>query len=248
MIAGLRRFNVAAGRFFFQFRNSLFPAIFALFFLIVRPGAADPLLILAGFAVTLAGEGIRLSTIGFEYIERGGKQGRVYASRLVHKGVYGISRNPMYVGNMLIAAGIVMVSGAWLAYFAVLPFFLFVYQAIVAAEEEFLRAKFGEEYKEYCARIPRFLPSLRGCREAFSETRFNWRRPLKQDLSTLAWIAMVLMALPAWRSYFFSGWEASRARVLRTALLELAVLALYGGLVVLKKRRSSLFYDPGESR
>ena len=149
---------------------------------------------------------------------------------------------------MLIATGIVMVSGAPLAYFAVLPFFLFVYQAIVVAEEEFLRAKFGEEYKEYCAQVPRFLPSPRAAREAFSGTRFNWRRPLKQDLSTLAWITMVLVALPAWRSFFLSGWEASSERVLKTAALELAVLALYGGLVFLKKRRSPLFYDLGESR
>jgi len=252
MRAGLGRLNVAAGKFFFRFRNALFPALFAAFLLFLRPKrmfqdpALDRFLVFIGFAVTLLGEGVRLATIGFEYIERGGKQGRVHASRLVNKGVYGISRNPMYVGNMLIATGIVMVSGAPLAYFAVLPFFLFVYQAIVAAEEEFLRAKFGQEYREYCARVPRFLPSLRAAPEAFSGTRFNWRRPLKQDLSTLAWIAMVLIALPCWRQYFSPGWEASKARILKTALLELGVLVLYGGLVLLKKRRSPLFYDPGE--
>lgn len=248
MTARLRRLNIAAGQFFFRFRNGLFPAVFALFFLVMRPGAADHRLMLAGFAAALAGEGIRLSTIGFEYIDRGGKQGRVYASRLVSKGVYGISRNPMYVGNMLIATGIVMASGSTLAALTVLPFFLFVYQAIVVAEEEFLREKFGREYEKYCAQVPRFFPSLRAVQKAFSGTRFNWRRPLKQDLSTLTWITMVLIALPAWRDYFLSGWEVSRARVMRTAALEAAVLALYGGLVFLKKQRSSLFYDPGERR
>ena len=219
MNSGFHRFNVAAGKFFFRFRNGFFPAVFALFFLGMRPGPADRLLMLAGFSVALTGEGVRLSTIGFEYIERGGKQGRVYASRLVNKGVYGISRNPMYVGNLLIATGIVMASGATLAALTVLPFFLFVYQAITAAEEEFLREKFGKEYEAYCVRVPRFLPSLRRVPEAFSGTRFNWRRPLKQDLSTLAWIALVLVALPAWRVYFLSGWEASRTRVMKTAAL-----------------------------
>ena len=255
MTAAFHRFNVHAGRFFFRFRNALFPALFAAFLLALRPRAlfpfhpaADRFLRLAGFAIALAGEGIRLATIGFEYIERGGKQGRVYASRLVNKGVYGISRNPMYVGNMLIAIGIVMVSGSPRAYWTVIPFFLFVYQAIVTAEEGFLREKFGKEYEEYCAAVPRFVPALRRVPEAFSGTRFNGRRPLKQDLSTLTWIAMVLIALPAWRSVFLFGWEVSRARMVRTAVLELAVLFLYGGLAALKKRRSPLFYDPGESR
>ncbi len=249
----LRQVSVAAGNFFFKYRNAIFPVVFVLFLVVVRPSVifgdpvVDRLLVICGFAVALAGEAVRLSTIGFEYIERGGKQGKVYASFLVRKGVYGISRNPMYVGNMLIGVGIVMASGAPAAYVTVIPFFAFVYHAITSAEEEFLRKKFGAAYEEYCARVPRFLPALSGFREAFSGVRFDLKRPFKQDLSTITWIAMVLTALPFWRAYFLHGWDFTRRQAIQTGAAELAIAALYGLLAFLKKRKSPLFY-PREER
>ena len=244
----LRRFNIAAGRFFFRRRNTLFPIAFSIFLLTLRThlslghSAFHRLQTWTGFLVAIAGELVRLGTIGFEYIERGGKQGRVHANRLVQKGFYGLTRNPMYVGNLLIATGIVMASGAPLAYVTVIPFFCFVYQAIVSAEEEFLRGKFGREYEDYCARVPRFLPSFRGWRQAFSETRFNWRRPFKQDLSTVAWVGMVLVALPCWRAYSLRGWASTKTLAWRTGISEMGILAFYGFLILLKKQKSPLFY------
>ncbi len=244
----LHRISVAAGNFFFKYRNGIFPVVFAVFLLGMRPQVMfgrprlDRLLVLCGFAVAVLGECVRLSTIGFEYIERGGKQGKVYASFLVRKGVYGVSRNPMYVGNLLIGVGIVMAGGAPLAYVTVIPFFAFVYHAITSAEEEFLHKKFGAAYEEYCARVPRFLPSLKNFRSAFAGVRFNRKRPFKQDLSTIAWISMVLIALPLWRVYFLYGWPDGRM-VRRTAWMELTTLLLYGLLTFFKKQKSFLFYE-----
>ncbi len=249
MGTSFHRASVAAGNFFFKHRNALFPAAFAVLLLAARPRVLfgrprlDEALAWAGYAVALMGELARLSTIGFEYIERGGKQGKVYASFLVRKGMYGLCRNPMYVGNLLICVGIILTSGSPLAYATAIPFFAFVYHAITSAEEEFLHAKFGAPYDEYCARVPRFLPSMGGFREAFAGTRFDFRRPIKQDLSTLAWIGMVLIFLPFWRVYFLQGWTVSVQQLaLRTAWREAAALLLYGVLVVLKRRKSPLFY------
>ena len=250
MSGTFRRFSVTAGNFFFKHRNALFPATFAVLLLAMRPRLLfghpriDELLVKCGFAVVLLGEFVRLLTIGFEYIERGGKQGKVYATFLVRKGMYGLCRNPMYIGNLLICVGIVMATGSPRAYVTAIPFFAFVYHAITAAEEEFLRGKFGPAYGEYCARVPRFLPSASGFREAFAGTRFDFRRPVKQDLSTLAWIGMVLIFLPLWRTYFLEGWTAAvRQRTLRTAAMEASALFLYGVLVLLKRRKSALFYS-----
>lgn len=242
------RLNVAAGNFFFKYRNGLFPVTFLVFLLVMRPEifggrpALDRLLRITGIFIALAGELIRLSTIGFEYIERGGKEGRVYASRLVQKGVYGLTRNPMYVGNFLIAVGLVMFSGVPAAYVTVIPFFFFVYQAIIAAESEYLRKAFGAEYEAYCARVPWFLPSFRGFREAFSGTRFNLRRSIRQDLSTFTWVAMVLAALPLWRVVFLYGWNSAQKQTHQTLLFEALVLTLYGSMVFLKQRHSPLLY------
>ena len=48
----------------------------------------------------------------------------------------------MYVGNGLISIGMTMLLGSPMGYLILIPFFLFVYQAIVAAEEAYLRKKF----------------------------------------------------------------------------------------------------------
>ena len=243
----VRGYTIAAGNFFFRVRNGLFPSLFLLGALIVRPHvilnnpALDRLLIACGAAVALAGQAVRLSTIGFEYIERGGKEGKVYASRLVQGGVYGISRNPMYVGNALIAVGVSMTLGAPAAYVVVIPFFLWVYHAIVAAEEAYLRGRFGAEYNDYCARVPRFLPALGNAPRAFAGMRYNWKVSVRKELSTITGLLCGLTALPLWRTFWLSGVEAAKAAAPRTAALLAAILALYALFASLKKRRL-LFY------
>ncbi|MBI4355062.1 MAG: isoprenylcysteine carboxylmethyltransferase family protein [Candidatus Omnitrophica bacterium] len=235
------RGNIAAGQFFFRYRNTLFPLLFGLAALCLRPRVIldrpglDRGLVIAGMGVAVSGELVRLVTIGYEYIERGGKQGRVYASRLVQGGVYGLTRNPMYVGNGLIAIGVSMVTGAPAAYLVLIPLFLFIYQAIVAAEEAYLHRQFGAEYAAYCARVPRFLPSFRGAGHAFAGMRYHWRRSVRQDLSTITALAMALVLLPFWRRLCLDGWVAARPAWARTATLALAVLAGYGILHRLKK-------------
>ena len=249
MISALQRSNIALGSFFFRFRNAFFPIVFLLALGVMRPRVAmgrpglDRFLTTLGGLVALAGAGLRLATIGFEYIERGGKNKRVYASRLVQRGVYAHTRNPMYVANTLIVVGICMLAGSPAAYGIVIPFFLFVYQAIVAAEEDFLRRKFGQEYEEYRARVPRFIPSLRGARESFAGMTYNWRRAVRQDLSTLLMVSMSLILLPVWRSYFLQGSAAVGAAAPRALAIALGVGLVYAVLVYLKKTRR-FFYEP----
>ena len=243
----LRRFNIAAGNFFFRVRNSLFPILFVAGLLLVRPRVIldrpplDRFLISCGVVVALIGQGVRLATIGFEYIERGGKAGKVYASRLVQGGVYGVSRNPMYVGNALIAIGVSMTLGAPSAYLAIIPFFLWIYHAIVAAEEAYLHARFGTAYEDYCARVNRFVPTLRNIPAAFSGMQYNWKVSVRKDLSTVAGLLCGLIVLPLWRTFWLQGWEAAAMAAPHTLAALGAVVTLYAVLSYLKKRRL-LFY------
>lgn len=247
MMGPLSRWNIEAGRLFFRFRNAIFPVTFLLIWVTMRPGrlfpspALDRAAVACGVAGVLLGELVRLVTIGYEYIERGGKKGRPAASRLVTGGIYAHSRNPMYLGNILIAVGFAMASSSLLAYLVVIPFFVFVYQAITCAEEEFLRKEFGEEYAAYCARVPRFFPDLRGLGRTLTQGRYHWKKPIRQDLSTIAWVSLVLAALPLWRAGFLEGWEAARRMVPETLGWEAAILGVYGALVYCKKRKW-LFY------
>ena len=242
--------NVALGNFFFKHRNTLFPLLFAAVALFGRPRILGPvwlddLLVLGGAAVALLGQAVRLWTIGYEYIERGGKEGKVYASRLVQGGVYALTRNPMYLGNGLIAIGMTMVTGAPRIYFFVLPFFLFVYQALIVAEEVYLRRTFGSDYGQYCASVPRLIPAWSRARQVLGGLSYDWRRAVRKELSTLAGLGMGLTLLPLWRTYWLEGWHAATAAAPLHLGAALLVLALYGVGVYLKKQRIFL-YRPAE--
>ena len=115
-----------------------------------------------GFATSAAGEFVRASTIGLQYIVRGGRDRRVYAKDLVTGGLYSHTRNPMYVGNMLILVGLAIASNSWTCVAVAIPFYAFVCAAIVAAEERYLRDRFGADFDAYCRDVPRWLPRLSG--------------------------------------------------------------------------------------
>jgi hypothetical protein len=73
-----------------------------------------------------------------------------------------------------------------------LPFFVFAYWAIIAAEENWLRNKFGQEFDAYCARVNRLLPRLSGFRETLKGMHFNWRRLITAEYgSAYLWMAAI---------------------------------------------------------
>src|SRR5262245_19040373 len=77
---------------------------------------------------------------------------------LATAGPYSVVRNPLYLGNFAGALGFgFAVEQPYLAALFGLAFALF-YPAVVAREEARLGELFGERYREYCARVPRWLP------------------------------------------------------------------------------------------
>jgi len=78
-------------------------------------------------------------------------------TRMVITGPYRYSRNPDYVGQMLVYIGATLVANTWWPIFLV-PFVLVVIQrGVVQREERYLEAKFGREYRHYSCRVPRWL-------------------------------------------------------------------------------------------
>ena len=190
---------VALGNFLYRTRLYVFPLACLLVFL---PGPRiwqeDLIAAALGFAVAFSGQLIRAGTIGLVYIVRGGKNRRVHADDLVSDGVFGHSRNPMYVGNLLILSGMAVTSNCWTTVLVAIPLTAFIYRAIVAAEENYLRGRFGAAFDEYCRRVPRFAPRLTGLGDTFSRMDFHWRRVLVKEYGTpTAWI-LVWCAIVAW--------------------------------------------------
>lgn len=84
-------------------------------------------------------------------------------------GLYGYSRNPMYLGFLFIMFGLVLALHNWviLALFVVVLLYV---EYIISYEELYLRYEKGMEYERYCARVPRFL-GLRSLTNLFLEGR-----------------------------------------------------------------------------
>jgi protein-S-isoprenylcysteine O-methyltransferase Ste14 len=190
------------GDFFFRYRNGIFPLVLLALFAGFRPvypygsERLDGWMDLVGIAVALAGQGLRVAVIGYAYIKRGGKNKQVYASRLVTEGFFAHSRNPLYLGNLLILLGLFVIHNNVWAYALGMAFFLFAYRAIVAAEESYLGDRFGEEYAAYCRRVNRWLPNLQGLGRSLEGMRFAWRRVVNKEYgSTYAWCASAVLLL-----------------------------------------------------
>lgn len=176
---------VRIGNFFFHYRNILLPLFFLLILVPSPPVFSNPnWAFLIGFSVCIIGQLIRFITIGLVYIIRGGRNRRIYAEGLVSTGIFAHCRNPLYVGNIAVSIGMGIASNSLIFLSFITPLILFIYSSIVAAEENFLRGKFGADYDEYASRVNRWLPDLRGIGKTFREHRFSWKRVLLKEYNS----------------------------------------------------------------
>jgi protein-S-isoprenylcysteine O-methyltransferase Ste14 len=91
---------------------------------------------------------------------RGYAAGYVKKNReLTQTGPYAYTRNPLYLGSMLIAAGFAVALLSWPVALVLALMFGIIYVPVIASEERFLRATFPD-FDAYCRRVPRIIPRL----------------------------------------------------------------------------------------
>ena len=130
-------------------------------FVFARPSPAS---LAAGGVLALAGEALRLWAAG--HIEK--------TRALATGGPYAHTRNPLYLGSLLMAAGVAVAAASPWAALAVAVYLAAFYPSVIREEAAFLRGRFGEEYAAWAAAVPLFLPRLTpGGPRA---TRFQWQR------------------------------------------------------------------------
>lgn len=234
---------IGIGTFLFRYRNGIFPLACALL-LLPGPALSDsPLLAAAvGGAVASIGQLVRVATIGLRYIVRGGRGGRVYAKDLITEGTYTLCRNPMYVGNVLLVTGIAVASNSLITVLCAIPLVLFVYSAIVAAEEKYLSEKFGTAFADYCRGVPRWLPRVAALRQAFASASFNWRRVVVKEYGTpFGWVN-VLCAIVLYRLWQQDALQ-SDSRVAQALIAVMALTTLLWATARLFKKTGWLAAD-----
>lgn len=79
------------------------------------------------------------------------------ASKLVTKGLYKYTRNPMYLGIFLGLTGFSFYFGNWACFIVPVLFLLYITRFQIKAEERVLKAKFGKEYEDYLSSTRRWI-------------------------------------------------------------------------------------------
>lgn len=79
------------------------------------------------------------------------------SSSLVTKGVYRISRNPMYVGFLLILVGWGVFLSNFISFLLLPLFVMYMNRFQITPEERYMREKFGHEYRQYAAAVRRWI-------------------------------------------------------------------------------------------
>jgi protein-S-isoprenylcysteine O-methyltransferase Ste14 len=166
--------------------------LFAVFYLWrARPSAAS-----TGLSLLLVVPGLLLRAYASGYVRKN--------DVLTVTGPYAYTRNPLYLGSMMMAFGFAAASRSWWIVILLALLFAIIYVPTILVEEDFLRSAFPQ-YDAYAQRVPRLLPNLaparltdRGIdheRGSFSRALYRKHREYNAFLGTCAIYAALLADL-----------------------------------------------------
>ncbi|HEX2963270.1 MAG TPA: isoprenylcysteine carboxylmethyltransferase family protein [Ignavibacteriales bacterium] len=153
--------------------------------------------IIIGFIVAASGELIRLWGVSYAGSETR-TTGAVGGTYLVISGPFAHTRNPLYVGNILLYMGIGIMSLALFPYLqiAAFVFFYLQYKFIINEEETYLKKAFGAQYEEYYKNVPRFLPRISAYKNNnVTQPKYNIAAGLKSERRTLQAFSIVSLTI-----------------------------------------------------
>jgi protein-S-isoprenylcysteine O-methyltransferase Ste14 len=129
---------------------------------------------------------------------RGLASGHVQKDKqLTTSGPYAYTRNPLYLGSLLLAAGFAVAARSWWVVAIMLLMFAVIYVPVIAGEERYLRQTFPG-YDDYARHVPRMLPRLTPYSRqdsAYSSERFWKHREYQASLGCLVVLAILLAKL-----------------------------------------------------
>lgn len=133
--------------------------------------------------------------------------GHIEKSRvLTTSGPYAFSRNPLYLGSLIIGFGFGVVGGTMTIPVLFAVYFFVIYWPVMKQEEQELRSAFKEDFERYARQVPLLMPRLdRLPRQvAGGATRFELARAIRnrEYNAILGYIGMLLMVYVKYRR----GW------------------------------------------
>lgn len=149
--------------------------------------------------ICLLGLFIRIYIVGHTPPKTSGRNTKVgqVAEELNTTGLYSLVRHPLYVGNFFMWLGVAMLTeNLWFTIAFVLLYTVY-YERIMYAEEQFLIAKFGNQYTDWSKTTPAFIPNFKNFRKP--KYSFNLKKVIKKEKNGLVAI-FALFWLFEWSS------------------------------------------------
>ena len=151
---------MARRKFWMRWRVRTGYPVAVLFLVLASP---TPRMVLVGAIVSAFGLAIRGYASGYLRKDR----------ELATSGPYAHTRNPLYLGSAVLAAGFVIAGDSVWAGVLVALYFSVFYYAVMRNEEEDLHNRFGAPFDDYAKRVPLFFPSLTA-KSSGPAANFSW--------------------------------------------------------------------------
>ncbi len=120
------------------------------------------------------------------YFTRGSDTRRIQAHRLIVFGPYCRVRNPLYVGNVSIAVGLALAATDAIGAAAFLLALLLFYSGVIRSEEAVLERNFGDSYRDFKKRVPRWIPRLFAVAADADAPRAEVKHALRKEAQRIA--------------------------------------------------------------
>ena len=120
--------------------------------------------------------------------------------QLATSGPYSYTRNPLYLGSLILACGFALAARSWWVVLGIVGLFFIIYLPVIRSEEAFLRSRFAE-FDDYARRVPSLFPRL----SRYGNTPGKFSRDLylmHREYNALLGTAVITAALIAKMIYF----------------------------------------------
>lgn len=121
--------------------------------------------------------------------------------QLAISGPYAFTRNPLYLGSVLLAAGFSVASHSWISTLLLAAYLAIFYPVVIRREQAELKTLYGAAFEKYASQVPAFWPRLSPAMK--STERFSWplyRQNREYEAAIGLAVAMaILWILMRWR-------------------------------------------------
>lgn len=139
---------------------------------------------LISLLVGLLGLFFRILVVGHTPRNTSGRNTRKQIAEVLNTtGWYSVVRHPLYLGNYLMGLGIALFPCIWWMPVIYTLSFTIYYERIMAAEEDFLKSKFGEDFEKWSKVTPGFFPSF--TKWDTPSLKFSFKNILRREYSSL---------------------------------------------------------------